>query len=120
MSTNTLVLDATAAQAEIDRRLAPKNTPEREVANTPEAQVCKGMSGAALATLANLSRPAPKKAKATKAAKPAKPARVVDPHTALRKQAWEWRNAEFHAGRKVTTDEAYAKFGTQRATPKEA
>lgn len=37
-------------------------------------------------------------------------------HTALRKQAWEWKREQFlKHGIKVTTDEAYAKFGTFRA-----
>ena len=41
--------------------------------------------------------------------------RVVNPHTALRKQAWDWRKAEFDAGRKVTLAEAYERFGTASA-----
>lgn len=54
--------------------------------------------------------------KAPKAQAPApKPERTVDPHTALRQQAWELRMAARKAGTKMTYAEACAKVGTTPA-----
>jgi hypothetical protein len=70
------------------------------------------MSSADLRTLAGVT--APVKVARVTVAKVVKP--KPDPEqVALRKQAWAWRAAEFAAGRKVTYDEALAKFGATRS-----
>ncbi len=107
----------TQARTEIERRELPKADPGRK-AGIPQATIdgTFKLDGVELVKLAKIApaAKATRKAAAKKAA-PKKAARKVDPHTALRQQAWNWRNEQFHAGVKVTVDEAYAKFGTHRA-----
>lgn len=116
-TTRALVLDPSDAEFEIARRKAPKGTPERTVPPTPEAKACFAMSTAELRALAG--EPAPAKAtRKAKARKPkGKPARSPEQvaATAARKAAWDFRAAEFKAGRKVSYADACAKFGVKPA-----
>jgi hypothetical protein len=110
MTTTTpeITITPAAAKAELKRRDAKVLRPAK---NTPMAQAARHLYRPELRTIA-----AGAPTIAPKPVAEVKPAKVVNPHTALRQQAWAWRNAEFHAGRKVTVAAAYAKFGTHPAS----
>ncbi len=112
-----------SAADEIDRRIANRALVAAGLPKDagPTANPYRGLLGPELRALAGVPTP-PKAAKAPKAAKSVKVAaeRVTSPHTALRKQAWDYRAAEYKAGRKVTVAAANAKFGTMSAAAEKA
>jgi len=82
----------------------------RYIAKPAVTTWAKNVGNAYLATL-----DAPVEGQKTVSTPVVKAEKVKNPHTALRKQAWDWRKAEFDAGRKVTLAEAYERFGTASA-----
>lgn len=113
---NTTPVTPAQAAAELNRRRHPKGSAERR------KYVCDAatqMGGVELKAIVPDWTPAAKPAKAAKVkpAKPAKPARteIQILHTRLRAEAYAWKCAEYHAGRKCTLAAAYAKFKTAPA-----
>lgn len=123
------------AADEIDRRasnraLVAEGHPKVPGPDTAEGARLLSMSGPELRAEAEgtAAKPARKPAKApakaarkpaaAKPAKPAKPARtpLQIVHTMRREEAYAWRLAEYHAGRKHTVAAAYARFGTAHAS----
>lgn len=98
------------ARAEIARR-ANNKRPGVDYEPAADASLME-LGSKALATIAAKRT---RKPAVAQVAQVAKVARTVDPHTALRAEAWTYRQDERKAGRKVSYARACALFGTTPA-----
>ncbi len=106
----------TQAVNELTYRALPRPRPARDFDAGEAFQASRDQLKAIAAKSKAKKSPAAKQtAMAKKVSQAIKAQRVVDPHTALRQQAWAFRVAERQAGRKVSYADACAKFGTTPA-----